>query len=283
MINTTAESFSSSLSQAALVVAHPDDEILWFSSIVEKVALIIVCFLEVPSRQDWTEGRQRAALDFPLANTVFLGLKESETFGGANWCAPVTCEYGLEVTRRENTLRGFNGLLYRENFDALVDELGTRLRGYASVVTHNPWGEYGHEEHVQVFRAVSKLKSALGFDVHFSNYCSSRSYNLMLRHVSGFTSEYKTLATNREIAKNLEQHYRRNNCWTWPYDDYTWFTHECFMRGETPIGITGDAGHWFPLNFIKVDSPQRSESRSFTRRFFGAVGREFNRRFFTAI
>jgi len=32
-----------------LVVAHPDDEVLWFSSVLERVQETIICFLEV----DW--------------------------------------------------------------------------------------------------------------------------------------------------------------------------------------------------------------------------------------
>jgi hypothetical protein len=254
--------FVDSLNKAALVVAHPDDEILWFSSIVDKVGLILVCFLDVPSRRDWSEGRQRAARAFPLPNTVFLGLTESETFNGANWSAPVVTDYGLEVAQGESTLPGFSGKTYRDNYELLKNELGVRLQGYTSVFTHNPWGEYGHEEHVQVHRAVSSVRQSLGFNIYFSNYCSTRSYHLMLQYVSGFTSDYDTLKTNANLATQVEQLYRRNNCWTWPFDDYTWFTHECFMKDNGQSDRSDSAGHVFPLNFIKLESSRRRQSHS---------------------
>lgn len=251
---------------AALVVAHPDDEILWFSSIVDKVGLLIVCFTEVPSRRDWTEGRQLAEKHFPLSNTVFLGLTESETFNGANWSAPVETDYGLEVTARPDTLPGFNAQRYHDNFDLLVRELRVRLGAYSTVFTHNPWGEYGHEEHVQVYRAVEALQPTFGFDLRYSNYCSDRSYHLMLRHVSGFTSDYQTARTNPALAKQIEQIYRDAGCWTWPYDDYTWFTHECFASHNQQPSLLRDVGHTFPLNFVKIGTPPATEQTSWASR-----------------
>ncbi len=262
--------------KTALVVAHPDDEILWFSSIIDKVDRILICFLDVPSRQDWTQGRRRVSQRFPLANAEFIGLTESEVFNGAHWSAPVSNDYGLEVQRRAGVLPGFDGRRYRDNFDRLLDELGRRLQGCTRVFTHNPWGEYGHEEHVQVYRAVSRLKSSLGFEVLFSNYCSSRSYPLMLEHIHGFTSDYQTLETNPELARRIEQLYRESGCWTWPFDDYTWFTHECFMKDTAPAKQQARAGHGFPLNFIKIDSTSAADlRRSVARRLIGVVRQPF--------
>lgn len=262
--------------KTALVVAHPDDEILWFSSIMDKVDRILICFLDVPSRQDWTQGRRRATQRFPLANVEFIGLTESETFNGADWSVPVSTDYGLEVRRRAGVLPGFDDKRYRDNFNRLLDELGRRLQGCTRVFTHNPWGEYGHEEHVQVYRAVSSLKPRLGYEVLFSNYCSSRSYALMLEHIRGFTSDYQTVETNPELAKRIEQLYRESGCWTWPFDDYTWFTHECFMKDAALAKQKVTAGHGFPLNFIKIDTnPAADTGHGAARRFIGAVRRPF--------
>lgn len=262
--------------KTALVVAHPDDEILWFSSIIDNVDRILICFLDVPSREDWTRGRRQATQRFPLANAEFIGLTESEAFNGADWFAPVQTDYGLDVKRRAGVLPGFDGQRYRDNFNRLLDELGPRLQGCTRVFTHNPWGEYGHEEHVQVYRAVSRLQPSLGFELLFSNYCSSRSYALMLKHVRGFTSDYQTVETNLELARQIEQVYRENGCWTWPFDDYTWFTHECFMKDAAPVSPEGVAGHGFPLNFIKIDTtPAADTAHSTARRLIGAMRQSF--------
>lgn len=241
--------------RSALVVAHPDDEILWFSSVLRDVDEVIICFRDVPSRPDWTSGRRRAEESFPLTKATFLGLTESEVFNGADWRAPVVTATGVDIKRRENVLAGYDAQRYYDNFDQLCSALSQRLKGISVVFTHNPWGEYGHEEHVQVYRAVSHVRPSVGFDVRYSNYCSTRSYHLMLQHIAGFHSNYVTRETQPALAKSIEEHYRRNGCWTWPFEDYVWFTHECFMQDESQRPAPSASGHIFPLNFIKIEVP----------------------------
>jgi hypothetical protein len=237
-----------------LVVAHPDDEVLWFSSILEHVQETIICFLEVDSRPDWSEGRRKSLASYPLPNVVSLGLRESEPFNGANWLSPVCTDYGLEITKNAHTFPGFSEAKYRTNYESLRQRLSPRLKNSRNVFTHNPWGEYGHEEHVQVYRVVCELQREYGFGLWISNYCSNKSHNLMLRHLSGFRSDYVTLETKPELARQVEEVYRSNNCWTWPFDDYRWFTHECFIEDRgLPLTET-KSGHLFPLNYIRVET-----------------------------
>ncbi len=54
------------------------------------------------------------------------------------------------------------------NFHRLRDMLRPELEGLDAVVTHNPWGEYGHEEHIQVFRVISAQAEEMGFRVWVS-------------------------------------------------------------------------------------------------------------------
>ena len=42
-----AKSMSSFGSNAALVVAHPDDEALWFSSVLTRVDKIVICYQDL--------------------------------------------------------------------------------------------------------------------------------------------------------------------------------------------------------------------------------------------
>jgi LmbE family N-acetylglucosaminyl deacetylase len=241
--------------KAALVVAHPDDEALWFSSILERIDEIVICFMDVVSRPDWSEGRRRCSASYPFQKATFLDLQESEVWGGADWLAPVLTHYGLEVTKQNNSFPGFSAKRYRNNYEELRQHLSMRLHNRRNVFTHNPWGGYGHEEHVQVFRVIQDLQREFGFNLWFSNYCSSKSYNLMLRYISGFDSSYVTIETDRELGKSLMQLYQRNNCWTWPFDDFAWFTHECFMLSNRDEVGARSTGHIFPLNFIKVRFP----------------------------
>lgn len=235
-----------------LVVAHPDDEVLWFSSLLEQMNETIICFLEVASRPDWSEGRRNSLRSYPLPNVSSLGLKESETFDGANWKSPAYTDYGLEVMKTQYTSPGFSQSTYKKNYQLLKEALSPILKKYGNVITHNPWGEYGHEEHVQVHLVVRELQEEYGFKLWFSNYCSNKSHNLMLRCLSGFRSDYITLNTRRALAETIERHYRNNNCWTWPFDDYSWFTHDCFIEYKKTANHDSRPGHLFPLNYIKI-------------------------------
>lgn len=240
--------------KAALVVAHPDDEALWFSSVLGGVEQVVICFMDVPSRPDWSEGRRKSSASFPMDNAVFLGLTESEVFDCADWKKPFLTEYGMEVFRRKGCSPCFSVRRYRENRIELEKRLRDRLRGSRNVITHNPWGEYGHEEHVQVFLTIRKLQSELGFALWFSNYCSNRSHNLMLRHINGFGSGYVTREVDLGRGRELMELYRKNNCWTW-YEDYVFFRQECFMAWDASRDRGKREGHIFPLNYIRVDCP----------------------------
>jgi len=246
---------------SALVVAHPDDEALWFSSVLERVGRTVICFLDVTSRPDWSEGRRRAIAELPISGVHSLELIESETFNGADWRNPIFTDYGLDVAQQPQVLPGKSAERYRANFSVLVERLEEELRGYQNVFTHNPWGEYGHEEHVQVYRAVSHVQRALGFRTWFSNYCSNKSHYLMLRYLSGFGSDYVTMNANVELARRLERIYRNNNCWTWPFDDYDWFQQECFASNEGVVRDETPVGHLFPLNYIRIEAPWDRKQR----------------------
>jgi len=207
--------------KSAIVVAHPDDEVLWFSSVLEKDGKVVVCFMDVPSRPDWSQGRRESLRKYPRKNVISLGLVESEVFSGATWPDPLPAEYGLIVKHSPGSMPGFSAGRYKRNFEQLRRRLRSELTGYRDVFTHNPWGEYGHEEHVQVFRAVDSIREELGFRLWFSNYFSNKSHGLMLRYIAVIDSGHFSLKTRSALGKRLQLLYSRNGCWTW-YSDYEW-------------------------------------------------------------
>jgi hypothetical protein len=246
--------------KSVLVVAHPDDEILWFSSILEQVQETIICFLDVESRPDWSAGRRKTLACYPLPNVISLGLKESEAFNGANWLSPVRTDYGLEVKKTAHTSPAFSETRYRGNYEFLRGQLLSRLSDFQDVFTHNPWGEYGHEEHVQVHRVVRSVQQALGFSLWCSNYCSNKSYHLMLRYIRGFQFNCVMRETNAKLAGEIERLYRAHGCWTWPFNDYEWFRHEYFAKDIRDPSEDSSPGRLGPLNFLRIEAPWEAAS-----------------------
>lgn len=245
-------------SSAALVVAHPDDEILWFSSIFQQVRKIFITYLDAPGQPLWSEGRRLASTQFPMSNVEFIGLQESMTFKCADWSNPVLSPTGLKLNGRPTTERlpGCDMDRYETNFQALRNYLKTALTGYGTVVTHNPWGEYGHEDHVQVYRAVTSLRAELGFEVWFDNYASDRSAVLMAQVLAKTQYHYETLPTQPLATREIESLYRKHHCWTWPYDDYRWPPYESFLLDVELKLDAAHAGATLPVNFINVDQAE---------------------------
>jgi hypothetical protein len=147
-------------------------------------------------------------------------------------------------------------------------------------VTHNPWGEYGHEEHVQVFRVVKALQVELGFKLWCSNYCSNKSLPLFSREMPDSPVSYTTLPTNKRLAETIMSLYQRNSCWTW-YENYRWFEEESFvLMGDTREFLVA-TGHLFPMNMLQVTMPAtrtqttRGSWVSRARKSAGSIKRKF--------
>ncbi len=242
---------------SVLIVAHPDDDVLWLSSVIDKVGSIIFCFNNDPSDPEIGRARMKTINAYPLQNVSSLGLTEPPSWDKANWIHPEATAYGIKLERcRDSELR------YRETFKKLQLILRTRLVNIKNVFTHNPWGEYGHEDHVLVYRVLKALQAELHYDLWFSNYCSNRSVNFMNHYISGFRSDYECLPVNAALAAEIAEIYKKNGCWTW-YEDYQWFEQECFMM-ESPGNIQLEPmsyGRNFPVNYIKIHiEPQMPKS-----------------------
>lgn len=244
---------------SALVVAHPDDEILWFSSIIDRVSKIIICFLESEFDVTHKAGRQKSLEAYPIGNISCLGLKESKSFDTANWKQAEYSGNGLVLHADKSIIHR-----YEENYSDLVKALMHELGDVEQVFTHNPWGEYGHEEHVQVSCAVTQIQADAQFNIWYSNYCSNKSLPLAMSYISGFKSNYHTLKTNKVLSNQIMDIYKKNNCWTW-FDEYDWFNEECFIsNSELRVGSI-DEGHMFPFNFIRLDLGAEEEPALYRR------------------
>jgi hypothetical protein len=231
--------------RTALVACHPDDEILWFSSIIESVDKVIIALLDAPQIPHLLPGRLKMKALYPLKNLVWLDISGSEAGGKADWAHPKASEFGIELPLHPQPEK------YARSFGEIKARLAVELQGVSKVFTHNPWGEYGHEEHIQVYRAVESLQAELGFEIWFSNYCSNNSLPMMLSYVSGCQSKYERRPTQPQLSAKIMRLFQENNCWTW-YDDWVPFQDECFMnRADLPPDPSLGHGYLFPLNMIK--------------------------------
>jgi hypothetical protein len=233
--------------KSVIVVAHPDDEVLWFSSILEKVDHVIFCYADVPGNDSLTDARRKMANTYPLANVSYLEIDETGAFNSACWDDPVTSAYGLGIMQH-----GPSPARYELVFPDLVSRLAAELATYQTVFTHNPWGEYGNEEHVQVSRAVQAAQALLGFDCWYSGYVSTKSYCLMNRY--DFTdSTSMTFSIDQEYIEDYVVLYKQCGCWTW-HTDRERFDSEVFYKNIRLKDGTRPTTQQPQLNRVRVDA-----------------------------
>jgi len=141
--------------------------------------------------------------------------------GTANWKKPKKNKEGIVV--------GKNSSFYKKNYVDLKLKL-SKLIHYGEVIyTHNPWGEYGHEEHVQVFHVIMELAKELNLKVYVNNYVSNKSYLLMTMEQHLLSDIHHIGIPDLNLNLIFKKLYQSNLCWTWN-EDYCWPKSESFFE-----------------------------------------------------
>lgn len=200
------------MAERVMVVAHPDDEILWLSSAMAVVDSIVFCFGAPYGRPRKAANRARAVAHLGLPHVTNLALPESGARLQVNWQNPQLTATGIAISNQEAQQR------YDANFLILLEKLRPVLSGAADVYTHNPWGEYGHSEHIQVYRAVKALQDEQGFTIWFSNYAAPQTYALA-KYIgrARFWQQKRNQSPDVKIAHRLRKIYQKYGAWTWSF------------------------------------------------------------------
>src|ERR1700730_16332768 len=140
-------------SRNAVVVAHPDDEALWLSSFVHSVERIVFGFGAVFGDPGRSQARRQAVAALPLSGIINLEIPESGVHWKCYQIQPALTLSGVRIS--ESAVRE----RYESNYARLLEGLHASPTGCLDVYTHNPWGEYGHPEHIQVYSAVTDLQN----------------------------------------------------------------------------------------------------------------------------
>ena len=245
------------LDRLAIVMAHPDDEVLWACSALRAAEKIVLVYGEWPGEAIITEGRREAMAAFPLPTLDWLEMPETGVFDSASWPEVRETEYGLYPHPALSILGHFNPEQYRAQFGKLREVLRTRLAGFRNVIAHGPWGEYGHEEHVLVFRVVASLAAELGFRLWVPAYVGPKSERLMLRNLKYCGKPSRSLPVDQAFAQEIAQIYKRTKTWTF-YDGYVWPASEHFLPW-VPAGLP-DGQRATPADVQQIAIPADSDA-----------------------
>lgn len=194
----------------AIVVAHPDDETLWLSSALAGAERLLFCFGDPYQRPRNALARRNAVAALDDARLTALAIPESGAGFSIDWTSAQPTDCGIAIRDASARAR------YEANYPRLLEALAPCLAGFDEVYTHNPWGEYGHAEHIQVFRAVRSLQQQLGFRLLFSHYVGPASWDFAVRlsHTLRW-DERHAVAPDLHAAHALRRVYQIHGAWTW--------------------------------------------------------------------
>jgi LmbE family N-acetylglucosaminyl deacetylase len=244
-----------------IVMAHPDDEVLWTCSALQDAERIVLVYGELRCAPDLTAGRREAMAAFPLPTLDWLEMTEAGGFDSASWPNAKETPFGLYLHPALQVLDSFDPQRYRAQFADLQASLRERLAGARNVIVHSPWGEYGHEDHVQLFRVVASLAGEMGFQVWVPGYFAPKSEALMRRNLRFFGAPTVPMPIDKALAAEISDVYKRTKTWTW-FDDYIWPDTERFFPYVAISAMPGQAASESDLQRIVFPKAYEAQRRS---------------------
>ena len=200
-----------------VIVAHPDDEAVWFSPLLSEADLIVATFPRHPSKDSITEARELVRQEYPLP-LEFLPLTASGAFRQSDWSARKPTYYGVELL---DSCPPESRERYLTNYELLLSALDPFLAEAVEVYSHNPWGEYGHEEHIQVWCAVSQLAERHGRSVWFwdgfaNAVLEERGVRTRLDHYTPLPPDMRAteMEVDVQLYRELRLLYQKHGAWT---------------------------------------------------------------------
>lgn len=179
-----------------LIVAHPDDEMLWFPA--KEFDKIIICFSM--RRIDKTERNEqvyKTLQEHPLRNRIEAHWLTS----GKLWIEPTE----------------FEKFIYAKNEMILREILKEQIEKSTEIYTHNEWGEYGHSDHILIHKIVKEMAK-----------CPVWCWN-------GIERKHRTTGKERKhiidmvFYKKVKDIYLKNDCWTWKREYFPLSEQEYFL------------------------------------------------------
>ena len=202
-----------------VVVAHPDDEILWASSICEKASKVIICFSEDKDSLRISKGRKIFSKNAP-ENFYFLDIKEPS-------------QKGITFIQNKSHIRN---CVSDHSFKKIKNNL-LRLLDCPNVYTHNYWGEYGHPQHVAIHLAVRSICKKKKIAFKMFSYFNLRTFALRNYYLRKNYVILERKKVSEKLFFSLKKQYIKSNCWTFPRS-YSPPNYEYFYainQGKRPI------------------------------------------------
>lgn len=171
------------MAEYTILIAHPDDEILWMWPALDH-AKKIICVSSDRNNPNRVWCRERRLCLEELGRQLHVKVK----------CFDYNSEF-YRLSTRDGQLK------------ALAETVMKEIKG--PVFTHNAWGEYGHIDHI----LCHYFAKHSGFDVHTTDIAIESNW---LPVHPAIRYENRLSMTDR-LYKGMKAIYDARGCWTWSH------------------------------------------------------------------
>jgi len=202
--------------KALMVMAHPDDEVIFgwpifFDENIEKTLLICSTDRKNPERQ-WCAHRVNVLANICQEENVLLyGIDNNSSFYRT-------------ATRRPpgvpQTIEGDASAPYRSMNQLIINTVLEMEDDYDFIFTHNPYGEYGHVDHILLFDLMLKnVNIPIVFTdiIQLSNWAGYETEKCKesISWKIYYNNKISEHVINEEKYEKYKKIYEKYNCWTW--------------------------------------------------------------------
>jgi LmbE family N-acetylglucosaminyl deacetylase len=163
-----------------IIIAHPDDEIIFLWAAIPYAKMIIAIAGDTSSTTQFPQYKNRKYALRDIGNILNI---------------PTIClEYDSEFYK-----------LPKEELSILQNKLQDLTKNYDIIFTHNEFGDYGHPDHLLLYKLVALLnKKIIVSDITLPS---------SLGKVKG--KSLQTYQNDIKFYEQCHQIYIKHNCWTW--------------------------------------------------------------------
>lgn len=183
-----------------MILAHPDDEILWGFPIIQNNKDEVYLITLSDNHIKYGNGPRKALTEVCKANNINL-----------IECFDIDTGFSRLPTRYESLTLPMVIEKYRNKINQCLKEIQ-----FDYIFTHNPMGEYGHSDHRFTFNLVTEFNCPIMFtDVCFFNSChlsTNETPDFWMRVLYESKEEFKLDMNWYNWMKEI---YENNKAWSW--------------------------------------------------------------------
>lgn len=207
---------NTNITNVLMVLAHPDDEVIFGWPLLQNRSIkkeLIICSNDAFNTQrKWCAHRKQPLID--LCATLDINLT----------CLDYNSDFYSYPNRHEKRQKNiFKRLIQKKDERTLISAFMNDIlkiidsKKFSSIFTHNPWGEYGHMDHILIHNLITHHYHSK-FPIFFTDAHIKLDWMPLCNDPHRITSKFQFVEsfTNKEDTyESLMEFYKRTKTWTW--------------------------------------------------------------------